>query len=143
MMAFAINETGFERGATKLVFGTAPIMLERHAEDAQDAAYAVAISGEPITVQYVRTQAKSFLRIRLRLVVGSDVTTLIALMDGAGPVDVKLTPGSAAITQCMFGPREDQELIPYNEDYATGKPDGTAVDPIFTQYKADLFLLRL
>jgi hypothetical protein len=43
----------------------------------------------------------------------------------------------------MFGPRSKQKLIPYNDDYATGKSDGSAVDPIFTQYKAELFLLRL
>ena len=62
-MAFSINETGFERDAVQLVFDSAPIMLERHAEDAADAAYAVAIGGEPITTQFNRTQAKSFLRI--------------------------------------------------------------------------------
>ena len=142
-MAFLINEAGFERGATQLLLDTAPIMLERHAEDAQDAAYAIAISGEPITVQYTRSQPKSFLRVRLRLIAGADLDTLINLMEGAGPVDVKLTPGDSTVIQCMFGPREDQELIPYNDDYATAKMDGTAVDPIFVQYKCDLFLLRL
>jgi len=142
-MAFTINQTGFERGATQLLFDTAPIMLQRHAEDAQDAAYAIAIGGEPITTQFVRTQAKSFLRIRLRLIAGSDLGTLITLMEGEGPVDVKLTPGDAAVIQCMFGPREDQALIPYNDDYATGQTDGSPVDPIFVQYKCDLLLLRL
>jgi len=142
-MAFAINETGFERDAVQLLFDTAPIMLERHAEDAQDAAYAVAIGGEPVTTQFNRTQAKSFLRIRLRLIAGADLATLITLMEGAGPVTVKLTPGSATTILCMFGPRHEQIFMPYNEDYATGKTDGTAVDPIFIQYKCDLFLLRL
>jgi hypothetical protein len=142
-MAFTINQTGFERGATQLIFDDPPILLDRHEEEAQDAAYAVAISGEPITTQFNRAQSKSFLRLRLRLVKGSDVTTLVTLMEGAGPVTVKLVPGDATTIQCMFGPREDQQLIPYNDDYATGKSDGSAVDPIFTQYKAELFLLRL
>lgn len=142
-MAFSINETGFERGATKLVLGDAPILVERHEEEAADAAYAVAIGGEPVTTQFNRTQAKSFLRLRIRLLDATAMGTLETLMNGAGPVDVKLTPGSAAITQCMFGPRVEQQIIPWNEDFATGKMDGTAVDPIFTQYKAELFLLRL
>ncbi len=142
-MAFTINQTGIERGGTQLVFESAPIMLQRHAEEAQDAAYAVAISGQPIVTQYARTQAKSFLRIKLRLIAGADVDTLITLMEGAGPVVVKLTPGSAATITCIFGPRADQKLTPFNKDYATGKSDGSAVDPIFTQYEAELFLLRL
>ena len=142
-MAFTINQTGFERGATQLIFGDAPIILRRHAEEAADAAHAIAINGQPITTQFTRTQAKSFLRLRLRLVAGADVTTLEDLMKGAGPVTVKLTPGDATTILCMFGPRDDQQLTPYNDDYATGKSDGSAVDPIFTQYKADLFLLRL
>jgi hypothetical protein len=142
-MSFTINQTGFERGATQLLLDTAPIIIQRHAEDAQDAAYAIAIGGEPITTQYTRTQTHSFLRLRLRLIAGSDIATLITLLEGAGPVDVKLTPGDATITQCMFGPREDQNWVPYNDEYATGKTDGTAVDPIFLQYKVELLLLRL
>lgn len=142
-MAFAINETGFERDATKLVTGDPFILLDRHAEDAQDAQYAIAITGAPITTQFNRTQSESILRLRIRLITGSDVAVLTSLMAGVGPVTVKLTPGDATTFLAMFGPREDQKLIPYNEDYATGKSDGTAVDPIFTQYKADLFLLRL
>lgn len=142
-MSFTINETGFERGGTKLVTDDPFILLDRHGEEAADAAYAVAISGAPITTQYNRSQAKSFLRLRIRYIAGSDVDTLVTLMEGAGPVTVKPTPGDATTIQCMFGPRADQKLVPYSGDYATGKPDGTAVDPIFTQYHAELFLLRL
>jgi len=142
-MAFTINQTGLERGGTQLIFDDPPILINRHEEEAADAAYAVAIGGEPITTQFNRTQAKSFLRLRLRLVVGADVGTLETLMKGAGPVTVKLTPGDSATILCMFGPRSEQAVIPYNEDFATGKSDGSAVDPIFTQYKAELFLLRL
>ena len=142
-MAFTINQTGFERGATQLLFPDPPILLDRHAEEAQDSAYAVSLTGKPITTQYVRTQSKSFLRLRLRVLEGAAVTTQTTLMEGEGPVTVKLTPGSATTILCMFGPRADQKLMPYNNDYATGKSDGTAVDPILTQYHAELFLLRL
>lgn len=142
-MAFTINQTGFERDTTQLIFGDAPIILKRHAEDAADTAYAVAISGQPVTTQFHRAQSKSFLRLRLRLVAGADVTTLEDLMGGDGPVTVKLTPGDATTILCMFGPRDDQKLVPYNDDYATGKSDGSAVDPIFTQYHVELLLLRL
>ena len=142
-MAFAINETGIERGATKLVFESAPIINDRHAEEPADAVFAVAITGAPITVQYIRTQNKTFLYFHVRLVSGADVDTLNTLMGGVGPVTVKLTPGDATVILCMFGPREDQDVTPYNGDYATGKADGSAVDPILTQHYADLFLLRL
>ena len=142
-MSFTINQTGIERGGTKLVTGDPFILLDRHGEEAADAAYAVAISGVPITTQFNRSQAKSFLRLRIRYIAGADVGTLVALMEGAGAVTVKLTPGSADTILCMFGPRADQKLTPYSDDYATGKPDGTAVDPILTQYHAELFLLRL
>jgi hypothetical protein len=142
-MAFSINETGFERDATKLVFDSAPILMDRHEEEAKDAEYAVAISGAPITVQFNRTQDKSFLRLKIRYIAGADVDTLVTLMEGDGPVTVKLTPGDATTILCMFGPREMQELTPFSGDYATGKSDGSAVDPLLRQYYAELFLLRL
>lgn len=142
-MAFTINQTGLERGATQVVTDDPFILLDRHAEEAQDAAHAVSLSGEPITTQFTRAQAKSFLRLRIRLIKGTDVDDLVTLMEGAGPVTVKLTPGSATTIECMFGARKDQKLVPYNQDYATGKSDGSAVDSIFTQYHAELFLLRL
>ena len=142
-MAFGINETGLERDALTLVTDDPFILLNRHAEDAQDAAYALAISGATITTQFSRTQSKSILRLRIRLISGTDVDDLVTLMKGLGPVTVKLTPGDATTFLAMFGPRVDQKLVPYNNDYATGKLDGTPVDPIFTQYHAELFLLRL
>jgi len=142
-MAFTINQTGIERGATKLVFESAPIILERHAEDAADAAYEISLTGAPVVTQFVRTQTQSFLRFRLRLVAGSDVATLTTLMAGSGPVTVKLTPGSATTIQCMFGPRAEQKFMPFNDEYATGKPDGSAVDAAFIQYRVDLMMLRM
>ena len=142
-MAFTINQTGIERGATKLVFESAPIILERHAEDAADSAFEVSLTGAPIVTQFTRSQAQTFLRFRLRLVSGADVATLSTLMAGAGPVTVKLTPGSAATIQCMFGPRANQTFMPFNDDYATGKPDGSAVDAAFIQYRVDLMMLRM
>jgi len=142
-MSFTINQTGIERDATQLLFPDPPILLERHEEDAADAVYEVSLPGNPIVVQYVRDQPKSFLKIRLRLLDAAEVATLVTLMEGSGPVTVKLTPGDAAEFLAMFGPRDDQDLMPYNDDFATGKPDGSAVDTVFTQYRADLFLLRL
>lgn len=142
-MSFTINQTGIERGGTKLVLATAPIIVDRHAEESADSVYAVAITGAPITVQYVRSQNKTFLYLHIRLVSGADVDTLNTLMGGIGAVNVKLTPGDATVILCMFGPRDDQDVVPYNGDYATGKSDGSPVDPILTQHYADLFLLRL
>jgi hypothetical protein len=142
-MAFTINQTGIERGATQLLFPSAPIIIDRHREEPADAAHAIAITGAPIVVQFGRTQQKSELRMRIRLLTGAEVTTLNTLMAGSGPVVVKLTPGSATTINCMFGPREEQEVVPYSGDYATAKMDGSAVDPLLEQHHAELFLLRV
>jgi len=142
-MSFTINQTGIERGAIQLIFESAPIILKRHDEDAADSAYEISLTGTPVVTQFVRAQAQSFLRFRLRLVSGSDVATLSTLMAGDGPVTVKLTPGSTTTISCMFGPRDDQKFEPFSGDYATGQSDGSAVDPIFVQYRVDLLMLRL
>lgn len=142
-MAFGINDTGIERGATQLLFPDPPILMDRHAEDAPDAAFEVAIPGNPVVVVYNRDQQRTFLHLRLRLLDAADITTLQALWAGSDPVTVKLTPGDATTILCMFGPRADQKLLPYNDDYATGQPDGSPVDPLLQQYHAELLLLRL
>lgn len=142
-MAFGINETGIERGATQLLFPDPPIIIDRHEEDAPDAAYDVAIPGNPIVVEYARQQDKTFLRIKVRYLTAAHIATLQTLWSGSGPVTVKLTAGSSTTSSAMFGPRKDQRLTPFNGDYATSKPDGTSVDPIFEQYWAELLLLRL
>ena len=142
-MAFTINQTGIERGATKLVFPDPPIMVQRHEEDAPDAAYDVSIAGNPVVVEYARDQQKTFMRLKVRYLGASEISTLQTLWSGSGPVTVKLTAGSATTSQAMFGPRKDQKLNLFSGDYATSKPDGTAVDSIFEQYWAELLLLRL
>jgi hypothetical protein len=125
------------------VFGDAPILMDRDEEEPADSVHAVAITGAPIVTTFNRTQEKTFLRMKLRLVAGSDMDKLRSLMKGSTPVTVKLTPGSATTILCRFAGRDEQTMNPYNDDFATGKPDGTAVDPIYTQFSPELLLLRL
>jgi hypothetical protein len=145
-MAFTINQTGIEdyaTGTTQVVFDSPVIVQERDAETGADAVHDVAISGVPVVVVFSRTQAKSFLRIYARMVKGTDLDNLRTLLASGEPVKVKLTPGSAATVTCMFGPRSEQVLVPWNGDHPDAQGDGSALDPVLIQYKAELFLLRL
>lgn len=145
-MSFTDNQTGIEdyaAGTTQVIFDSPVIVLERDAEAAADAVHDVAISGVPIVVVYTRTQAQSFLRLYARMVKGTDLTNLRTLMGSGDLVVVKLTPGTSTTITCMFGPRKDQTLEPWTGDHADAQGDGSALDPILIQYRAELFLLRL
>lgn len=142
-VAFTINQTGIERGATQLIFNDPPILVKRHEEAAPDAAYELSLTGTPVVVVYNLSQDKAFLRLKIRYLDAFDIAILETLWSNKTTVEVKLTAGVATTITCMFGPRRDQQIMPYNKDFATSKPDGTAVDPILSQYWAELFLLRM
>jgi hypothetical protein len=142
-MAFTINETGIESGATKVVFASPVIINERDEETAADAVYDVSLTGAPVVVVYNRTQAKTFLRLYVRLIKDTDLTNLRTLMASGDIMTVKLTPGSSTTIQCMFGPRSEQKLTPWNGPHPDAKGDGDPIDGLLLQYKAELMLLRL
>ena len=144
-MAFNINETGIENAAedVQVVFETAVVIDERDAETAADAVHDVAISGAPIVVVYNRTQAKTFLRLTVRRIMGAYLANLRTLMAAGEPVTVKLEAGSATTIVCMFGPRKDQDLRAWTGNHPDAKNDGTAIPDLLLQYKADLLLFRL
>jgi hypothetical protein len=144
-MAFLINETGIEdyaTGSPQVVFDSPVIIAERDAETAADAVHDVALSGAPVVVVYTRTQSKSFLRLYVRRIVGTDLANLRALMAAGKLVKVKLEAGNASTIDCMFGPRSMQKLSAYTGDHPDAKGDGTAIDPLLLQYQAELVLLR-
>lgn len=142
-MAFNINETGIEQGATQVLFDDPPIILDRHEEGGPDRVFEVAIPGNPIGVEYTRDQAKTFERIRVRLMTAAQVATLETLIDGGGVMVVKLTPGSATTIQCLFGPRDEMDFHLYNEPIPNATPAGGTIPALLTQYRVDLLLLRL
>lgn len=145
-MAFTINETGIQdkaTGTTKVVFETPVIIADRDAETPADTVHDVSLAGTPVAVAYVRSQSAAFLRLYVRRLLIADVLTLRTLLASGAPVEVKLTPGSATLIDCMFGPRSEQKLTPWNGDHPDAAGDGSALDPLLTQYNAELFLLRL
>lgn len=144
-MAFGINETGIEDYATgtpQVVFDSPVVVLERDAETAADAVHDVALSGDPVVVVYTRTQAQTFLRLYVRYITGTALANLRTLMGNGDLVKVKLTPGSSTTIDCMFGPRADQKLEAWTSDHPDAQGDGSALDPLLIQYKAELLLLR-
>lgn len=145
-MAFTINQTGIEdyaTGTTQVIFESPVIIEERDDETAADAVHDVAISGAPIVVVYNRTQAKTFLRLYVRRIMGTNLANLRSLMAAGAPVSVKLAAGSATTITCMFGPRKDQELRSWTGDHPDATSDGSAIPELLLQYNAHLLLFRL
>lgn len=142
-MALGINDTGIYRGATELAFPDPPIILSRHEEGGPDRVYDIALPGNPVGVEYTRDQDQAFLRFRLRLLTAAQVAVIETLMGASGTVEVKLTPGSATEITCLFGPRSEQVFYLYNDEIPNAQPDGSALDPLLTQYRVDLFLIRM
>lgn len=142
-MAFTINQTGIERGATQLLFPDPPIILSRHMEGGPDRVYDLAINGKPVGVEYTRAQDQAFLLIRLRLLDAVQVATLEDLMSDSGAVEVKITPGDATVITCIFGPRSEQVFHLFNDPIANAQPDGSPLHATLTQYRVDLFLIRM
>jgi hypothetical protein len=144
-MAFNLNDTGIEDYATgtpQVVFNDPVVVLERDAETGADVVHDVAISGDPLVVAYNRTQQRTFLRLYVRLISGTDLSNLRSLMGAGALVKVKLTPGTSTTITCMFGPRTEQKLRAYTGDHAEAQSNGSPLDPLLIQYNAELMLLR-
>lgn len=145
-MAFLINDTGIEdyaTGSPQVVFASPVIIMDRDDETTADVVYDVSLTGAPVCVVYDRTQAKTFLKIYTRLVTGADLTALRALMTAGKIVNVKLEAGDATVIPCMFGPRDQQKLVPWNGPHPDAKGDGDPIPDLLLQYKAELMLLRM
>lgn len=144
-MAFTINQTGIENagGTVQVVFETAVVIEERDFETGADAVHDIAITGAPVVVVYNRTQAKTFLRLYVRRIMGTDLANLRTLMAAGEPVTVKLEAGSATTIVCMFGPRKDQDLRAWTGDHPDAKNDGSAIPDLLLQYQAHLLLFRM
>jgi hypothetical protein len=142
-MAFNLSEVGIERGATQVLFNTPPIIDERHAESHQSTAYEIALPGNPVAVQFVKSQEKAFLRIRIEQATSSQVALIETLRATRGPVTVKLKPGDATTIACVFGPDSDQSFEPYNGAYPESDKTGSALPELLKTYRVSLTLLRL
>lgn len=142
-MAFTNDEFGFENAAGKLVVTDPPIIVERDEETGPDASHEVSLTGSPVVVIYNRTQEESFLRLHLRLLTAAQKVTLKAIMRSKTTTAVKIAAGTSTTITCMFGARSEQDIQPWNNHHAETQTDGSAVDPLLTQYWAELFLLRM
>ena len=142
-MAFNILETGIERGGTQVLFDDPPIILSRHEEGGPDRVHEVSIPGTPIGVEFTRSQDQAFLMIRVRLMTAAQIATLETLMGASGPVEVKLTPGSATTITCLFASRGEDDFFLFNDAIPNATPAGGAIPALLTQYRLDLKLIRL
>jgi hypothetical protein len=142
-VAFLLSEVGIERGATKVVFNTPPIIEERHREGGPSRAFELSINNNPVVVDYAVAQDKAFLKIRMEQLNAAQVATIETLLSSTGLVTVKLKPGSATTITCAFGPRSEQIFEPYNGPYPESDKVGGTLTPILTAYRVTLMLLRM
>lgn len=142
-MAFLLNEVGIERGATKLLFSSPPIIEERHREGGPSVAYELSIDNTPVVVNYAISQDKAYLKIRMEQLTQTQVNTIEQLMGSTGLVTVKLKPGVTTTIVCAFGPRSEQSFEPYNGPYPESNKAGGTLTPILTAYRVTLMLLRM
>lgn len=104
--------------------------------------YELAVTNNPCVVEYVVSQDKAKLKIRMEKLNAAQVALIETLMGAAGPVTVKLKVGVATTITCGFGPRDEQILMPYNGPYPEGDKAGATLTPVLTAYKVTLSLLR-
>jgi len=142
-MAFNLADVGIERGATQVLFNAPPIIEQRHAESNQDTSYEIAITGKPIGVQFVKSQAKAFLVLRWEQVTPAQVATLETLRDTRGLITVKLKPGDATTITCMFGKDSEQTFEPYTGAYPESDKTGSSLPDLMKTYRVRLTLLRM
>ena len=134
-MSFSLSETGFERGATKLVLSRAPRILNRWNDGGPVRASVTSLPGTSINVEYHQAQDRRELVLALEAMTETQVSTLRDLLDGVGPVVVKLDPASATTINCSF--TNDVEITPIIGAYPENAPTRNR------WHRAELKLTRL
>lgn len=130
------------RGGTSLTVDVPPKVLDRAVEGGPDRAAAIGLTGAPIVVEWPAPSHAAHLRLRWEQLSGAQVTTLNTLLDGVGPVTVRLYTGGSTVS-CMFGPRSEQKIVPLLGEYPEKLADGSAQLAERTQCSAELVLYRI
>ncbi len=132
-MSFTDAQVGIERGATKLLFESEPVVL-KDKPDLPPRAMAISLLGTPISVEFITEQDEVNIYWLIEYLSKADLATLMTLLRGAGPVIAKGKTGVSTTLTCTFAP--DQGVEPVN---ARGYPESTATEMI--GYRATLHLL--
>lgn len=136
-MSFIGNETGVERGATKVVFPVPPDVVGRFSDGQEDPVISRSLSGEYVAVFLHRTSSSHVLKLHVKVMEWADVQALAGLMDTASPVTVRYAPGGTDYT-CVFGPREEQEFKPLLGNHPDARTDGSAIQSTLLRYEVTL-----
>jgi hypothetical protein len=103
-MAFAPDEVGLERGATKLTLDRAPRIADRYQEGGPLRAAATSLEATPMTTEWVTSENRRELVLILEKLTEAQTSTLRDLLDSIGPVTVKTDPNSTNTVTAVFRP---------------------------------------
>ena len=108
-MAFTNDQIGFERGATQLLLDREPRHFNRYNRSGPVRDSAQAITGKPVTVEYVQEAGEWVIELALEKVTDAKASTLRTLADTAGPLTAKWTLGvsttyTVTINRILFDP---------------------------------------
>jgi hypothetical protein len=107
-MAFTDDQVGLERGATQLLLAKAPKQPGRNQGGGPVRASTTSLPGSTITVEFTQQQNRRQLRLEIVFLTEAQAATLRTLIDGTGPVTVKVAPGTSDTIACTF--TEDYEI---------------------------------
>jgi len=108
-VAFTNDQIGFERGATQLLLDREPRHFNRYNRSGPVRDSAQAITGKPVTVEYVQEAGEWVIELALEKVTDAKASTLRTLADTAGPLTAKWTLGvsttyTVTINRILFDP---------------------------------------
>ena len=96
-MAFAINATGIERGATQFAPAAHPTrVLNRYAESTVDRVVTLALEGTPMVTEMPRATTVVMQTWRWEVVTETELAKLVTIRDAVGTVVAKRKSGAAA-----------------------------------------------
>ena len=111
-MSFSAGQTGIYRDAVAVLFPCEPMVLSRYREGGVSRAVEVSLPGTPIVCEYVPTQARRMVRLRVMALPADDMDDLQELRDAAGPVTAVWDGTTGTEHVCALGPEAEFEVTP-------------------------------
>ena len=133
-MAFANDEVGLERGATQLLLDREPRVRKRYQEGGPVRATAVSLPGTPISVEFRQDQDERELPLALENMTDAQATTLRTLLNGVGPLIVKIAYSTSDTITCTV---KSHDITPIIGDHTENAPAQIRA------HRAELVLLRM
>jgi len=140
-VSFAATECGIERGATKVTFPEPPSVHDPDVEGAAEPQINLSIDASPVAVYLTKAQAKSRIKIETYPLTLTQVNVLRSLEASAEVATLKYKPSASTEVSVVFGPRSEQEFVPYNGPHPEGDETGAALGAWRTTYRVVLSLV--